>query len=102
VIQASVVGSPGRAQLRVTGGQAKLVVSHLPAPPAGLIYEVWLQRGNGAPSPTSALFRGTSDGAGDIDVPGDLHGVSRVTVTQEPSDGSRIPTHAPVIIARLS
>jgi hypothetical protein len=102
VIQASVVDSPGSAQLRVTGGQAKLLVSHLPPPPAGLIYEVWLQRGIDAPSPTSALFSVTSDGAGDIDVPGDLHGVSQVTVTQEPADGSRVPTHDPVIIARLS
>jgi hypothetical protein len=102
VIQASVVDSPGRAQLRVTGGQAKLIVNHLPPPRAGLIYEVWLQRGHDAPSPTSALFSVTSNGAGDVDVPGDLRGVSQVTVTQEPSDGSRVPTHAPVIIARLS
>jgi hypothetical protein len=102
VIRASVVNSPGRAQLRVTGGEAKLLVNHLPPPPAGLIYEVWLQRGNHAPSPTSALFGVTAEGAGDIDVPGDLRGVSQVTVTQEPADGSRVPTHAPVIIARLS
>jgi anti-sigma factor RsiW len=102
VIQARVVDSTGSAQLRVTGGQAKLVVNNLPPPPAGLIYEVWLQRGHDAPSPTSALFSVTSNGAGDIDVPGDLHGVRQVTVTQEPADGSRVPTHAPVIIARLS
>jgi anti-sigma factor RsiW len=102
VIQASVLNSPGSAQLRVSGGQTKLVVNDFPPPPAGLIYEVWLQRGNGAPSPTSALFSVTSNGAGDIDVPGDLRGVSQVTVTQEPADGSRVPTHAPVIIARLS
>jgi len=103
IIQASVVDSPGRAQLRVTGGQAKLLVNHLLPPPAGLIYEVWLQRGNGAPSPTTALFSVTAAaGASDIDVPGDLRGVSQVTVTQEPADGSRVPTHAPVIIARIS
>jgi anti-sigma factor RsiW len=102
VIQASVVDSPGSAQLLVSSGQTKLVVNHLPPPPAGLIYEVWLQRGTDAPSPTSALFSVTSNGAGDIDVPGDLRGVSQVTVTQEPAEGSRVPTHAPVIIARLS
>ncbi len=33
--------------------------------------------------------------------PGDLHGVSQVMVTAEPAGGSRVPTHAPVLVARL-
>jgi anti-sigma-K factor RskA len=102
VIQASVVGSPGTAQLRVSDGQAKLVVNHLPAPPAGHIYEVWLKRGQGTPSPTSALFSVTTAGAGDVDVPGNLNGVSQVLVTPEPAGGSSVPTHTPVIVAQLT
>jgi anti-sigma-K factor RskA len=102
VVQASVVGSPGTAQLRLTGGQAKLIVNHLPLPPAGHIYEVWLKRGNGAPAPTSALFSVTSAGAADVDVPGNLRGVSQVLVTPEPAGGSRVPTHTPVIVAQLA
>jgi hypothetical protein len=102
LIQASVAGSPGSAQLRVSGGHAELIVRHLPAPPAGHIYEVWLKRPNHTPAPTSALFSVTSTGAGDVGVPGDLRGVSEVLVTPERAGGSLVPTHAPVIVARLS
>jgi anti-sigma-K factor RskA len=102
VVQASVVGSPGTAQLRVSDGQAKLVVNHMPAPPAGHIYEVWLKRGQSAPSPTNALFSVTTAGAADVDVPGNLSGVSQVLVTPEPAGGSSAPTHTPVIVAQLS
>ncbi len=41
-------------------------------------------------------------GCGDIGVPGDLRGVTAVMVTQEPAGGSRVPTRAPVIVARLA
>ena len=89
------MGSPGEAQLRISHNQAELVVSHLPPPPAGRIYEVWLKRGSTSPAPTSALFSVTADGAATVDVPGDLHGVSQVLVTQEPAGGSRVSTHSP-------
>jgi anti-sigma-K factor RskA len=101
VVQASVVGAPGTAQLRLSGGQAKLIVNHLAPPPAGHIYEVWLKHADAAPAPTSALFSVTSAGAADVDVPGNLSGVSQVLVTPEPAGGSRVPTHAPVIVAQL-
>jgi hypothetical protein len=102
LIQARVVDSPGRAQLRVTGAHVSLIVNRLPPPPAGLVYEVWLQRSRAAPSPTSALVSVSTAGAADVEVPGDLAGVGQVTVTQEPAGGSRVPTHAPVILARLN
>ena len=35
-------------------------------------------------------------------VPGDLHGVTKVLVTQEPAGGSLVPTSAPVIVAPLA
>jgi anti-sigma-K factor RskA len=98
VYQASV----GRAELRVTGGHGELIVNSLPAPRSDRIYEVWLQRGRGAPQPTSALFSVTAAGTGDVDVPGDLRGVSLVMVTQEPAGGSRVPTSPPVIVAHLT
>jgi anti-sigma-K factor RskA len=102
VIQARVMGSSGSAELRVSGGHAELVVRHLQPPPAGRIYEVWLGRAQRPPSPTSALFSVTAGGAGAVDVPGSLHGVSVVMVTQEPAGGSRVPTHPPVIVAKLT
>lgn len=101
VIRASVIGSPGSARLRVAGGHAELVVNDLPPPPAGRIYEMWLQR-PGHLSPTRALFSVTARGDAEVGVPGSLHGVSAVLVTEEPGGGSPTPTHAPVIVARLT
>jgi hypothetical protein len=102
VIQASVTGARGSAQLRVAGGRAELVVRDLPPPPPRHIYEVWIKHGNGAPAPTRALFSVTASGAAEVPVPGSLHGVSLIMVTPERDGGSLVPTHAPVIIARFA
>lgn len=102
VIDASVVAAAGTAQVRITGGHGRLIVRGMPAPPAGRVYEVWLKRGSTAPAPTPALFGLTADGSADVDVPGDLGHVSQILVTQEPAGGSRVSTHPPLIVARLS
>ncbi len=102
VIPARVTASAASAELRVASGRAELIVRHFPPPPAGHIYEVWLQRGHGAPSPTSTLFSVTSGGAGNIGLTGSLNGVRQVLVTPEPAGGSLAPTHSPVIVAQLS
>jgi anti-sigma-K factor RskA len=102
VIQAKVNGQ-GTAQLRIARGRAELVVHHFSPPPAGQIYEVWLQRGKDSPLPAMALFSVTAAGDGQVNVPGSLHGVSLVMVTSEPApDGSKAPTHMPVISASLT
>jgi hypothetical protein len=100
-VQASVVGLPGTAQVKVTGSRAELIVEHLPPPPPGHVYEVWLQHGSAAPTPTPTLFSVTRTGAADVGVAGNLRNVSHVLVTPEPAGGSLVPTHAPVIVARL-
>jgi anti-sigma-K factor RskA len=100
VITAAVTG-PGRAEVKVSGGRAELVIRGFPAPPPGDVYEVWLQHGTAAPSPTTTLFSVTREGRADVGVAGRLTGVSRVMVTPEPAGGSRVPTHAPIIVARL-
>jgi anti-sigma-K factor RskA len=97
-IQASV----GSAQLRISGGRGDLVVHRLPALPAGRIYEMWVQRGNAAPTPTGTLFSTRANGSANVGVPGSLNGVSRVMVTQEPAGGTLAPTSAPVIVAPVS
>lgn len=97
VIQAST----GNAELRVGGGRAELIVHALPQPPAGQIYEVWLARPHQSPAPTSALFGVTTAGQAYVGVPGDLKGVSEVLVTPEPAGGTKVPTHTPVIVARV-
>jgi hypothetical protein len=77
------------------------MVERLPPPGPGRIYELWLQRGSAAPAP-STLFSVNSRGTADIGVPGELYGVSRVLVTDEPAGGSRSPTGRPLIVAALS
>jgi hypothetical protein len=98
------VDAPGAAaHVRVTSDGAKLVVSGMPAPPAGRVYQVWLRHGAGTtPKPTDALFSVSRHGDATVDVPGELDGVDAVLVTDEPDGGSRLPTRAPVITARLA
>jgi anti-sigma factor RsiW len=99
VLQARVVQSPGTAQVRITAGRAELIVRHLPPPPAGHIYEVWLARADDAPVPARALFTVNAHGAAEVGVPDELRNVGEIIVTQEPAGGSLVPTHQPVIIA---
>lgn len=101
-VYAAQVTGPGSAHIVLTGSHAQLIVHHLAPPPAGKIYEVWLGRPHRAPQPTSALFSVTAGGDGDVAVPGNLRGVHLVMVTPEPAGGSRVPTGAPVIQARLT
>jgi hypothetical protein len=103
IIQATV-SSPGvhaTAALRKTGTHVELNVAGLPAPPLGRIYEVWLEHGSQPPQPTDALFSVTGAGNGAVGVPGDLRGVSKVLVTDEPLGGSLHPTRAPIIVASV-
>ena len=99
VLHARVLDSTATADVRLTGGHAELIVRHLPAPSAGRIYEVWLERPGVRPAPTTALFSVTAAGAADVGVPGPLTGTSEIVVTQEPAGGSRVPTSEPVIVA---
>jgi len=87
----------GHASLRQVDSRAELVVSGMPQPALGKIYEVWLSHGSGSPQPTDALFNVTGTGSGSVNVPGNLHGVKEVMVTSEPLDGSSRPTSSPVL-----
>jgi hypothetical protein len=88
-----------RASLEVDGDRARIVGTRLPAPPAGHVYQVWLDRGGKAPEPTSALFSTRRDGSASVDVPGSLDGVRAVMVTDEPSGGSSKPTGRLILTA---
>lgn len=102
-VQATLAPShPGaRAELRQTGQRAELIVSDLPQPALGEIYEVWLSRPGQAPQPTDALFSVDGTGSGSVDVPGKLHGTERLIVTAEPLGGTRRPTSPAIIEATL-
>jgi anti-sigma-K factor RskA len=101
----ALVSSPGNratAALRSTDLHFQLEVANLPAPPKGRIYEVWLLRkGSTEPTPTDALFSVNTHGNGLIGIPGDLHGVVKVLVTDEPLGGSLKPTRNPIIVASV-
>jgi Anti-sigma-K factor rskA len=101
----ALVTSPGNratAALRSTDLHFQLEVADLPAPPKGRIYEVWLlRRGSTEPTPTDALFSVNTKGNGLIGIPGDLHGVVKVLVTDEPLGGSLHPTRNPIIVASV-
>jgi anti-sigma-K factor RskA len=97
-IQASV----GSAELQIADGHADLVVHRLPLLPAGRTYEMWVQRGSRPPTPTGTLFSTNARGSASVGVPGSLHGVSRVMVTQEPAGGTLMPTSAPLIVAPVT
>jgi hypothetical protein len=101
VLQANVLAPGHRAtvELRKVGSHLELVMSGMPAPPPGRIYEIWLERGAAAPEPTDALFSVTHKGNGSVGVPGNVSGVSEVLVTDEPLGGSPKPTRTPIIVA---
>jgi len=101
VIRAQVQPPHASAALRVAGGHAELNIAGLPQTPADRVYEVWVERG-GSPQPTDALFTVTSAGRATVGVPGSVAGASAVMVTSEPLGGSRTPTRAPIILAKLS
>jgi hypothetical protein len=88
------------ALLRETGTQGELVLTHLPAAPAGRIYEVWIRHGRTA-KPTSALFDATAAGTATVAV-ADLRGANAVMVTAERLGGASVPTMAPLLVAKLS
>jgi hypothetical protein len=98
-VAANIPGA--RASLRQADSRAELVVSGMPQPPRGKIYEVWLSRGSTSLRPTDALFGVTGSGSGSVDVPGSLHGVKEVLVTSEPLGGSSRPTSPPLIRVSL-
>jgi anti-sigma-K factor RskA len=98
--QGAGVARAAQVSLHRRDGRAELLLSHMPQPGAGRIYEVWLVRGK-APSPTNALFGVSSAGSSAVDIPGNLHGVKQVLVTSEPLGGSPAPTREPVIAVTL-
>ncbi len=99
--QVAHAASTARAELVRTSGHTELILSHMPPPPVGKIYQVWLARPGRSPQPTDALFSVNKAGSGSVAVPGNLTGVRQVMVTAEPLGGSRHPTSPPIIIATL-
>lgn len=98
--QGAGVAREAQVSLHRRDGRAELLLSHMPQPGAGRIYEVWIVRGK-TPRPTDALFGISSSGTSAVDIPGKLNGVKQVLVTSEPLGGSPAPTREPVIAVTL-
>ena len=100
--QVTLKGDPAaRATVRESAGVTELVVSHLRAPPAGKIYQVWLAGANREATPTDALFDVNRAGSGSVGVSTDVRGAELLMVTAEPVGGSPHPTSSPIIVANL-
>ena len=91
-----------RASLQRSGGHGELLLSGMPPPPIGEVYEVWLSRTRTGPEPTNALFNVTSAGTAAVEIPGSLRGVRVISVTPEPLGGSGRPTGPVVLSVALS
>jgi anti-sigma-K factor RskA len=98
-----VAPAGAQAVLRQSGGRSELDVANLAQPPAGRIYQVWVQRGSQNPVATDALF-GVNHGHATVSVPGNLRGARQVMVTAEPMGGNvtGVPSTQPVISVRLT
>jgi hypothetical protein len=102
-VTSAAISIPGaHGSLREIDDRGELVVSNMPEPPLGRIYEVWLRRGPKTLAPTNALFSVSSRGGASVAVPGSLHGVNEVLVTSEPLGGSAHPTSSPVLRVAVS
>jgi anti-sigma factor RsiW len=80
------------------GGEAVLVVSKLPAAPAGMTYEAWVIPAGGTPQPA-----GTFDGGGtmtmvELEMP--VPAGATVAATMEHDGGADAPTSKPFLSAR--
>jgi anti-sigma-K factor RskA len=101
LIRARVSAPGASASVLVSGAHAQLTIANMPQSPPGRVYQVWIERSR-TPAPTNALFTVSSRGSATVGVPGSITGVKELLVTSEPLGGSRVPTRAPVITAKLS
>lgn len=90
---------PADARLSVTGDRAALELTDMPSPPAGRVYQVWVDRGDGHPEPTHTLFNVRSDGRAKVAIEESIAGVERILVTAERSGDNLAPSTDPVITA---
>ena len=95
---AQSLGPGMRATVRVGSGRAELQLSGMPNPPAGRVWQLWIQRDGQAPKPGPVFELGS----GAVALPaGAAARGARVMVTDESPGGSARPSTQPVLVARL-
>lgn len=101
-VPARTVWHDMRAAVRVNGEHGTLLVAGMPAPPAGTVYELWLERAHRAPAPTATQLVLNQAGEAAVTVPGRLSGVRTVIVADVAAAGNRdgsVPKA--VVVAKL-
>ncbi len=102
------VFSPGSRHYAVRGGEVVrsgdalfIAMGHLPALPAGKVYQAWtIAPGAKIPAP-SVTFTAEGGGIALVKLPVSAARVGAVAVTIEPTGGSKAPTSAPAFIRKL-
>jgi hypothetical protein len=85
----------------VHGTRIYLAMNHMPQPPKGKVYQTWtLPKGAKAMVP-SVRFVPDRSGVAVVALPADARRLAAVAVSIEPPGGSKEPTSAPVLEARL-
>jgi anti-sigma-K factor RskA len=100
-VAATGAASSAHARLTISDGHATLAADHLPQPPKGRVYQVWLKPRDGKAVPTSSLFVPRSDGTAVVSVPASAADMDLVMVNTEPPGGSQTPTTQPVLTAKM-
>jgi anti-sigma-K factor RskA len=102
-VELAGTGAARGAQMRLVldDGHVSMTAAHLPAPPRGRVYMVWLKPHGGALRPTSVLFVPRADGTATVALPAATEQMDQVVVNTEPPGGSPRPTTAPVMTARI-
>lgn len=94
----SAAGANASGELTVCDGNARIALNGMSSPPAGRIYELWLDNPSDSAGPKPAGLFSVRDGHASVDV-GKLKGQT-VLVTDEPLPaGSETPTRAPIVQA---
>jgi anti-sigma-K factor RskA len=91
-----------RGELRVRDDGATLVLTGMPRPQSGRVYQVWVKRPGRDPEPTDTLFEPRTDGSATAAVTGSVEDAEAVLVTSEPDGGSTAPSRPPAITAALN
>lgn len=77
-------------------GRAVIVVHHMPAPPAGKVYQLWLDQPGEGMVPAGLMPAGSSDTT--LLLKGDAATATAAGITVEPAGGSAAPTSDPIAL----
>ena len=93
---------PPRGRVFVNPNGVLLIANHLPPPPEGKVFEMWVVPKKGAPAP-AGLFSSTPDGRAVHYRPGavSMADAAAIAVTVEAAGGAPAPTSQPFIVAPL-